>query len=143
MANEAQIRSSLQILKDPLEYRSQPTVFNADVTGIKGPVPGAITASTAGTDVDLSELTVPGFCRLQNLDSTNLVDFGIWDPESDLFYPLGELQPGEVYVIRLSRNLSSEYGTTPSEGTVGPNTNRFRIKAYVAAVDVVVEAFEA
>lgn len=142
MANEAEIRSSLQIAKDNLEYRGQPTVFNANVTGTKGPTPGAITVSTAGTDVDLSGLTTPGLCRIQNLeaDSGNFVAYGIWDPEGGKFYPLGELLPGESYVLRLSRVIEEEYGT--GGGTTGASTNRLRFKADTAALVVLVEAFE-
>lgn len=146
MADEATIRSSLQIRKDDgsglvlLDYRSQPTTFEADVSGTLGPTPGAFAASTAGTDVDLTELTTPGFCRLTNQDATNFVTFGIWDPEGNTFFPLGEILPGESYVLRLARDIQAEYGT--GAGTIGANTNRLRIKANTAACNVNVEAFE-
>lgn len=140
MADEAQIRASLQITNDPLEYRSQPTAFTADVAGIKGPVPGAIEASVEGTDVDLSELVAPSLCRIMNLDATNFVEYGVWDPEGGTFYPLGEILPGETYVIRLSRNLQEEFGT--GTGTTGAGTNRLRFKADTAPCNVLVEAFE-
>lgn len=142
MANEAEIRSSLQISKDNLEYRGQPTVFNADVTGTKGPTPGAITVSTAGTDVDLTALTTPGLCRIQNLeaDGGNYVSYGMWDPEGSKYLPLGELLPGESYVLRLARDIEEEYGT--GTGTTGASTNRLRFKANTAACVVLVEAFE-
>ncbi len=147
MANEAQIRTSLQIDKgtDPVQiaYRSQPTVFLADVAGVKGPLPGAFAVSTAGTDVDFSELTTPALCRIMNLDATNFVTYGIWDPEGGLFFPLGEMLPGESYILRLSRVLQGEFGTEGGPaGTVGPNTNRLRCMADTAAVNVLVEAFE-
>ncbi len=142
MADEAQIRSSLSIVSGKLEYRSQPTAFNADVTGSKGPVPGAIQVTTAGTDVDFSELTTPGLCRLMNLDPTNFVVYGIWDPESHTFFPLGELLPGEFAVLRLARDLQEEMGTAAGTGTTGADTNRLRFKAHTAACNVLVEAFE-
>jgi hypothetical protein len=142
MANEAQVRSSLQIINSPLHYQSQPTAFTADVTGIKGPCPGAFAASILGTDVDLSELTTPGLCRIMNLDDTNFIEFGIWDPEALKFYPLGEVLPGETYVLRLSRNLAQEYAGTGT-GTTGPETNTLRIRADTAPCNALVEAFEA
>ncbi len=141
MTDEAQIRTSLQINKNSIEYRSLPAAFSADVSGTKGPTPGAVTFSTAGEDVDLTGLTVPGLCRLQNQDSTNYVSYGIWDPEGNTFYPLGELLPGESYILRLSRDIEEEFGT--GGGTTGPNTNRLRIKADTAACVVLVEVFEA
>lgn len=146
MANEAQIRSSLQIRKTSgsivvLEYRGQPTSFLADVAGTKGPLPGAMTVSTSGTDVDFSELTTPALCRIMNMDDTNFVTYGIWDPEGNTFFPLGELLPGESFPLRLSRVIEEEFGT--GGGTTGPNTNRLRFKADTAALVVLVEAFEA
>lgn len=124
MANEAAIKSSLSITKGNLQYQSRPGSFNADVTGAKGPTPGAVAIATSpGTDISFSELTTPGFVRIQNLDSTNFVEFGIWDGST--FHELGELQPGEEYVFRFSRNMSG-----------------FRMKADTAAVNCVVEAFE-
>ena len=44
---DASVRSSLQITKDEMVYRSQPTQFNATMTGSKGPTPGAVAVSTA------------------------------------------------------------------------------------------------
>lgn len=138
MANEAQIRTSLQITIGNTEYRNQPTAFVADVSVGKGPTPGAFTATTAGTDTDLSELTVPGLCRIQNLDTTNFVEVGIWDGTT--FYPMLDLLAGESYVLRLSANLSQEFVT--GTGTVGASINTLRFKADTASVIVLVEAFE-
>jgi len=141
MSDEAQVRCSLQIVKDPLEYQSKPTMFYADVAGIKGPVPGAFTAAVApGTDVDLSELTAYGLCRIMNLDDVNFVDYGIWDTDASKFYPIHRVLAGETYVARLCPDLGGEYGS--GTGTAGSGcTMRFR--ADTAAVDVIVEAFEA
>lgn len=139
MANEAQVRCTLQIRKDYLNYYSQPSGFNATVTGTKGPTPGAITVSTDGTDVDLSELDSPGLCRLMNLDSTNYVKYGIWEPLTSTFYPLGELLPGESYVLRLARDIGEQYET--GTGTTGA-VNTFRIQAMNDPCVVLVEAFE-
>lgn len=140
MASEAQVRCSLQIVKGKIDYQSKPTVFVADVSGTMGPCPGAFTASVAGTDTDLSALGTPGLCKIQNIDSTNYVTYGIWDPEGATFYPLGELLAGEVFVLRLARDVEEQYGT--GTGTSGANTNRLRFKADTAAVKVVVEAFD-
>lgn len=134
MSDEAQIRSSLQINKGNLRYSSQPTAFRADVSGTNGPTPGAIAVATTGTNVSFAALTTPGLCRLMNLDSTNYVTWGIYD--GAFFFPLGEILPGESYVIRLSRILGSE---SPGTGT----GNSLRMVANTAACNVAVEAFEA
>ena len=144
MANEARITSGLDIMKGTnpvqVDYSARPASFAADVAGAKGPVPGAIDATVAGVSVDFSELTTPALCRIMNLDATNYVEVGIWDPENAKFFPLMELLPGESYVIRLARNLQEEYQT--GTGTTGANTNRLRIKANTTVVPVLIEAFE-
>lgn len=143
MANEASVRGSLQILsRGILDYQSRPTFFKADV-GVPnaGPTPGTFLVSVEGTDVDLSEITRPGgLCKIQNTDLTNYVTYGIFDTEGGIFLPLGEVLPGEVYPIRLSRNLLSEFVGTGT-GTSG-YTNTFRFKADTAALYVNVEAFD-
>ena len=139
MANEAEVRSSLQITGGDTEYRSQPTTFLADVSDVtKGPTPGLVVATVAGVDVDLSLLTVPGLCRIQNKDDTNFIEVGIWDGVT--FYPLMDFLPGESFPIRLSASLGDEFGT--GTGTSGPSINTLRIKADTAPCNVIVEAFE-
>lgn len=141
MANEATIRNSLQIVKGELNYQSKPTSFLADVSmasGVKGPTPGNILAALAGTDVDLSALGTPGLCRIQNLDATNYVTYGIWNGVD--LYPLGELLAGEVTIFRLARDIEEEYGT--GTGTTGTAINKLRFRANTAACNVLVEAFE-
>lgn len=146
MAGEATVRTSLQIRKASgsvvlLNYQSQPSAFLADVNGTKGPTPGAVTVDNAGTDVDLSELTTPGFCRISNQSLTGYLEYGIWDPETLVFYPFGEVHPGESYVLRLSRNIQEEYIGTGT-GTTGA-TNRIRFKGHEGSTTALIEVFEA
>jgi hypothetical protein len=150
MSNEATVRTSLQIRKANtdgdmvlVDYQGRPTDFRCDVTGSKGPTPGAITASILGTVVDFSQLTVPGLCRIMNEDPTNFVEYGINENTTGKFYPLGEVGPGESYVLKLSRWLGREWtepgtGTGTSEGS----DNSLMIRADTAACNVLVEAFE-
>ena len=146
MANEATIRSSLNIRKvsgalSLINFRSSGVeAFTATVAGTKGPVPGALTATVVGVDVDFSELSQPALCQITNMDATNYVTVGIWDPEINKFYPFDEILPGESYVRRLSRLLGGETGT--GSGTSGPNTNTMRLRASSGTVNVIVEAFE-
>lgn len=142
MANEIRVQTSLQINTGSLQYRSQPTQFNADMAGIGGPTPGQLVASLIGTDVDLSELEeLGGLCRIQNLDDTNFVTYGIFDFSANRFYPLGEMLPGESYVLRLSREIGVEYGTGTGSAPLGTG-DTLRIKADTAPCKVLVEAFE-
>lgn len=137
MANEAKLQISLQITNGDFQYRPMgPTAYFADVMGKKGPTPGAISVSTTGTDVSLSQLTQPGLVVVQNLDLTNYVFGGIYDGVS--FFPLFEVLPGEVYVWRFYRFLGSEWIGTGTPADV----NTFRLRADTAACNVFVGAFE-
>lgn len=138
MSNEATVRSYLRIKVGNVDYRSNSNEFRANVSDGKGPSPGAVTVSVTGTDIDFSELTTPALCRLTNQDATNFVEYGMWDGVD--FLPLGEILPGESYVIRLSRNLGSTYGA--GTGTTG-SSKTFRVRADTAPCDVAVEAFDA
>jgi hypothetical protein len=150
MSNEAQIQISMNIDKQDdtgvLHYRAYPTQFAADVDGNCGPTPGAIQVSKYGTDVDLSQLTTPGLCRLTNQDADFWVEYGINEPDTTKFYPLGELLPGEFFIIRLSRQLGSEYLTTGTgTGVSGSSDNKLRFRAEGDATrtcSVLIEAFE-
>ena len=142
MVDEATVTADLRISKDLLQYAGLPQSFNADVSVGRGPTPGVLTVPTTGIDVDLSVLTQPGLCRMMNLDETNYVEWGIEDPETGKFYPLGEMLPGEIVPFRFSRNLGEEQGTGSSSSTTGPTTNTFHLRANAASCDVIVEAFD-
>lgn len=139
MAGEIRITSSYQINKAPLVSYSQPGSFVATLNGTKGPSPGVLSVPITGLNVDLSKLTQPGICRIVNLDATNYLTAGIWDPDTLIFYPFIEILPGEFYVFRLSRNLqSSESGA----GTVVLSDKSLRLLANSATINCIVEAFD-
>lgn len=140
MASEATISCSLSVRKDNLMYQSPGQTGTLDVTGTKGPVPGAITVALAGTDIDLSQLTTPGVCWMINVDQTNFVEIGIKEPATGFFYPFLELLPGIPALVVLSRNLLEEY-TGTGTGTSAP-TNKLHAKANGAPCVVRIEAFE-
>lgn len=139
MTREADVRISMGIRKGNIDYRSNPTNFTADVSGTKGPSPGALTISTSGEDVDFSELVQPGLCLFHNLDASNRVDIGAWDGVE--FIPLFEMLPGEFFIMRISRNLGISTGAVPGTGSTDSG-NTLRLKSYGAACNVTVEAFE-
>lgn len=146
MADEARITSNLTIRKltstggIQLQYISQPGSFQANVTGTKGPVPGAMSVSVYGTNVDFSQLTTPALCRIMNLDSSAYLTYGIWDETDDEFLALGEVLPLESYVIRLSRALGQQYGTGTTQYSV--NAHKLRLVSSSGTINAVVEAFE-
>lgn len=147
MANEASIRVSLQILKiadngvKQIDYQSRPTDFRMDVTGAKGATPGAITATVGGTDVDLTQLVIPHLTFIKNLDATNYVEVGIYDPTINEFYPFMKILPGQGWIVPLASHFGEAYlGTgTSSVGVL----KRLRVKANTAPCNVSVDSFEA
>lgn len=140
MANEITVQAMLQVNNTNLNYLSTPTTFQATQNNVGGPTPGTITVSVAGTDVDLSELTVPGLCRMRNLDQSNYVQVGVWNPDQSEFYPLIRLKPGEFFVFRLDPDVNEEYSGTGT-GTTG-QLNTLRLKAANSSCLVEILVFE-
>lgn len=103
-----------------------------------GPTPGTITVPTTGIDVDLAELSQPGWAWIQNLDPTNYVTLGIHD--GSVLHPFGELLPGMMFPIFLSRSLGEEH-TIAGTATTG-NVNTLHIKANGASCKVRFDAME-
>lgn len=137
MANEITVNCNLQVVNGSLQYQSRPTSFNASQAVAIGPAVGSKLIATTGTQIDLSTLTTPGMCRIQNLDAANYVEYGLTD--GTYFYPLGEILPGETYVLRLYRRLGSREATPGTGSTAG--TLHLMIRADTAACYVLVEVF--
>lgn len=140
MANEVQITCSIRGVVGGLQLRGpEPSKFSANLSVIDGPTPGAFPVSTSGTDIDFSKLTTPGLCAIQNLDATNYITVGVYEPDTDMYYPFLELLPGEVYVIRLARFLNRE--STGTGTMVGYNA-RLQARANTATCWLRVDAYE-
>ncbi len=139
MANEIQVRTQVTVRNGNVDYRSNPAQTVETQVGVGGPTPGAILVPTAGVDVDLSQLTVPGRVWFQNQDDTNYVEIGIHD--GLLFHPLMEILPGNVESIRFSRNIGEERDISGT-GTTG-TINTVHIIANGDACWVTIDAFEA
>lgn len=139
MANEATVRTSLQIRTGNLDYQGRPTSFQADVPTAKGPYPGNQVAKTTGTDVDFSGLTTPGFCRFMNLDGTNYVRVGV--SNGTIFLPFMKIPPGHSYVLFLDDLLGEEIVGSGTQSDA--HGSRVHLIAHLAPCNVLVEAFEA
>jgi hypothetical protein len=149
MANEIAVSARLTIASGTLNYNSAPTTYQADMAGLKGPAPGAISVPLGfGVDVDFSQFTnyglAPGWGTAQNLSTdtgNNYVDIGIYEPATGIFYPLLELLPGQILPLQLSRNLFEEFiGTITGTGTTATN-NTLRVRAHGSSCDVVFNFF--
>jgi hypothetical protein len=144
MANEIRVQVSLQISQGNNSYQSKPTSFQANMAGIIGPTPGAITVSKVGTIVNLSQIVVPGgVCLIQNLDPVAYLEYGVYVPGLTDFLPLGEILAGEIYLLRLSRWLGQELGTGSGTHEVGSGLT-LQLKAIdVESLVAIVSAFDA
>lgn len=141
MSSEAQVRCSLQIKVGNLYFQNQPTQFVADVSVANGPTPGVVPVTITGVNIDLSKLTKPGFCVIQNLDvlATNPLNYVLIGPYDGVsFYPLIELLPGETCMLRLYRYLGGEFLGTGTNA----DTNFLRAMSYNASCKILVQAFE-
>lgn len=138
-----QVRISLNVIDRDLgiDYRRSAN-FAPVMNTPRGPTPGLLSIPVHGRDIDLAELTVAGEVWITNNDPTNFVTFGIYDPETPAFYPLGEVLPMKSCQFRLSRALSEQFFGTGT-GTGVEATARFHMRADTEAVDVVIEAWEA
>lgn len=105
MADEARISITFQVKKGNLDYVSRPNAYTADVSVGRGPVPGAVDVTTSGTEVELPGLLAPGLVWVQNLDSTNAVEWGVWDGAN--FRRVGRLLAGEFCLFRFSSLLNA------------------------------------
>lgn len=143
--SNVRVYSSFQIINagaGNLNYKPGLTSFLGDMLGTKGPTPGVLSISTAGTDVDFSQLnTYGGLCEIANLDATNFLTWGIWNVANSLFFPVGEVLPGEQYVLRLSRFFGEDYQGVGT-GTDASTANRLRLKANTATIVATVKAFD-
>lgn len=141
MSREISVRSSITIRSGNLVYQSPgKSLFTSDLNANKGPCPGMVTIPVGGISITFPYLTTPGQVVICNLDTANFVEYGIKDPGSGKFYPLGEVLAGESYVFRFSRNLLENY-TNTGTGTTG-DVNYLWLKADTAPCDVIIDAFE-
>ncbi len=141
MSNEIQVRWTLQVRNGNTDYRPPQVSFNADQVVAGGQTPGYILVTTYGTDINLSQITSPGgWCTITNLDQTNFVEVGVWDPVFGIFLAFAELLPGESFPVRLSRYLGQQIGTGSGTATSNPAAT-LRLKATVSPCYCIVNAF--
>lgn len=140
MANEIRVQAGLNVVNGNLNHRSSNSAFQADMSGTKGPSPGMINVSQNGTDIDLSELDDPGYCRFHNPGATRTITVGVWDGTNSKFFPVFEIPPGESAVMKLAADIEEEYSGTGT-GTSSDVTT-LRAKSEGGAGVLIVDAFD-
>lgn len=141
MANEIRVQSLLQINKTGLVYTTPSSAFQDDMEATPRDItPGHLIATTIGVDIDLSKVTNPGWTEFRNLDATNSVAFGIWNPDQSEFYPFALLGPGQHFIMPLHPLINQEFANTGT-GTTG-QLNTLRALAQYASCNISVKVFE-
>jgi len=143
MANEIIYSSVFKVTKGNNRYQRPLASYQDDQSGVGGPTPGSFLATTGGTIVNLSELTVPGWCSIINYDADNFITVGVWLHDQGYFAPFMEIPAGKYAHLKLSRFLNQEFDFTGTgTGTTG-ELNELMVVADTANCEVSVEAFEA
>jgi hypothetical protein len=76
MADEIRIAASMTVDNGNLSFSQNYGTKSYTQTAVGGPSPGMVEIGTVEETEAFSELTVPGWCTIQNLDSTNFVEWG-------------------------------------------------------------------
>jgi len=119
MANEISVSFSMRVVNGTMVETIQPGTRSITQTAIGGPTPGYITVGASEESLTFSELSTLGLLYMENLDTTNYIEFG----GSTGVY-LGRLKPGE-----------------PNQFRLNPGATLF-LKANTAACKCIVKAFE-
>lgn len=145
MAREITARVYVRMRKGNFFYNPPQQTYTADLTSDgKGPTPGSITVTYDGTLIDLSELTDPGYLHMVNQEPTEgtTVSWGVYDPQTNRYYPIGVLRPGKPVFFELDELFGSEFYPVTGTGT-GISSNSLMIKAKDGdSATVFVGAFE-
>lgn len=145
MSDEITVRASVTVKNGNYSYASQPGYCTDDQATPGGGVPGTVIASESGTDVSFSPLVQPTWVELMNVeaaDSGLRAEWGVYDPQTSVFIPIGELEPGDVTVLKLSRNFGEEWVSFGTATATAIANNTLRIKAYGGTCRVSVKAHE-
>lgn len=144
MPNTLQVRIGFNVRAGNVQFDGLPASFTVAMTGANGPTPGAVSVATTGTDIDLSQLTTPGWAFLGNIGGVGEAEvvWGIWDPELSTFETVGYLKPGQFQNHQFPPEFGWEFGV--GTGTIGSKTNQLRFYSRgPGAAKVFVGAFEA
>jgi hypothetical protein len=76
MADEIRISASMTVENGNLSFSQNYGTKNYDQTNQGGPTPGMVTIGTVEESQSFAELTTPGWVTIQNLDTTNFVEWG-------------------------------------------------------------------
>lgn len=135
MAGEVTVTVGLQIRNGNFKFTEGNTTFKDDQSLAAGVGPGLVLVSTEGTDIDMSAIPYPGWCKITNISPTDggsAISIGLYDPETDRYYPIWEVGPGQVHAGKFDEQFQWEEYPASGLGTgtgTGGSGNRLRLRA--------------
>lgn len=97
MANEITVRASLRAVNGNLDFGPVERTKTITQAAVGGPTPGYVTIGTSEESQTFGELGTLGWLMMENLDTTNYVEWGF----STGVYG-GRLEAGELALFRLN-----------------------------------------
>lgn len=76
MANEITVTTGMRVVNGNLRFNAESKSTALTQTAVGGPTPGYMTVGTTEESTAFPELTTEGMLFMQNLDSTNYVQWG-------------------------------------------------------------------
>lgn len=118
----AEIRINLQVAVSNGSFRDtfNPGLLTMDQASVGGGSPGTVSIGTTEEVVSFGDLS-PGLVAIQNLDTTNYIEFG--PTSGGAMVVCGKVQPGKIALFELGASVS------------------LRAKANTAACKVLIKGF--
>lgn len=134
MANEIKVGVSLACsnrnFKQP-KLGSQ--IVSIAQAGIGGGAPGIVNIGPADEAIDLTEIAVPGWLWMQNIDQTQVV---IWGPDSGgAMVPMGRMRPGEPAGFRLDPGATLRMQVDPATEESGSTSAENQAKVQIVVLE--------
>jgi hypothetical protein len=103
MANEISATVGLSVVNGNLRisFPQLTRQYNQTASGLSDQV---LSIATTAEDVSFGDVSTPGLCVIQNLDTTNYVEYGMSD--SGTIKKLAKLSAGDVHLIRIAASTT-------------------------------------
>lgn len=97
MADEITITHKISCVNGNLNFAPPTKTYRVDQTAAGGPTPGYVTIGTSEESISFGELSTVGWLHMENLDSTNYIQWGFATGAYG-----GRLEAGESASFRLN-----------------------------------------
>lgn len=95
---EINITPQINITNGVFKFAISAETIGVTQNNVGGGIPGYVVVGETEQQIDLTELTYPGYCYAKNLDDTYYVQLGA---DASGIVPFLKLKPGEVAIFRI------------------------------------------